>query len=94
VTSSTVCDITFELALYEFQRTFYVLRDLRVVDMVLGLPWLDDKQASLQFGTTRVFTMMDGTTVETQTEERRHECLLMSFDGGMSYTRGACYKTT
>jgi hypothetical protein len=37
VTSSTVCDITIELARHEFQRTFYVLRDLRVADLVLGL---------------------------------------------------------
>jgi hypothetical protein len=42
VTSSTLCDITIELARHELQLTFYVLRDLRVVDMVLGLPWLDD----------------------------------------------------
>jgi hypothetical protein len=54
VTSSTVCDVTFELARHEFQRTFYVLRNLRVVDLVLGLPWLDDEHASFQFGTTRV----------------------------------------
>jgi hypothetical protein len=46
--------------------------------LVLGLPWLEDKQASLPFGATRVFTLMDGTTVETQIEERRHECLQMS----------------
>jgi hypothetical protein len=38
VTSFTIYDITFVLARHEFQRTFYVLRDLRVVDMVLGLP--------------------------------------------------------
>jgi hypothetical protein len=43
----------------------------------LGLPWLDEEQASLQFGSTRVFTLMDRTTVETQEEERRPECLLM-----------------
>jgi hypothetical protein len=30
-------------------------------------------------GTTRVFNLMDGTTVETQIEERRPECLLMSY---------------
>jgi hypothetical protein len=80
VTSSIVCDITFELARHEFQRNFYVLRDLRAADLVLGLPWLDDVHAFLPFGTTRVFTLMDGgTTVETQIEEeRRHECLLMS----------------
>jgi methyl coenzyme M reductase subunit C len=36
VTSSTVCDITFELARHEYQGTFYVFRDLRVVDIVLG----------------------------------------------------------
>jgi hypothetical protein len=77
VTSSTVCDITFERARHEFQRTFYVLRDLRAADLILGLPWLDDEQASLQFGTTRVFTVMDGTAVETTLEERRHECLLL-----------------
>jgi hypothetical protein len=45
---------------------------------VLDLPWLDDEHASLQFGTTRVFTLMDGAAVETQIEERRPECLLMS----------------
>jgi hypothetical protein len=47
VTSSTVCDIAFELARHEFQRAFYALRYLRVADLVLGLPWLDDEQASL-----------------------------------------------
>jgi hypothetical protein len=78
VTSSTLCDITFELARHEFQRTFYVLRDLRDADMILGLPWLDDEQASSQFGTTRVFTLMDGTSVETKIEERRPKCLKMS----------------
>jgi hypothetical protein len=62
VTSSTVYDITFELVRHEFQRTFYVLRDLPGADIVLGLPWLDDEHASLQFGTTHVFTLMDGTT--------------------------------
>jgi hypothetical protein len=43
VTSSTVIDITFELARHEFQRSFYVSRDLRVANLVLGLPWLDDE---------------------------------------------------
>jgi riboflavin synthase alpha subunit len=38
VTLSTVCDVTFELARHKFQRTFYVLRDLRVADLILGLP--------------------------------------------------------
>jgi hypothetical protein len=41
---------------------------------VLGLPWLDDEHASLQFGSTRVFTLMGGASVETQNEE----CLLVS----------------
>jgi hypothetical protein len=45
---------------------------------MLGLPWLDDEQASLDFGTTRVFTMMDGTSLEIQTEDRRAKCVLMS----------------
>jgi hypothetical protein len=78
VTSSTVCDVTFELARHEFHRTFYGLRDLRDADLILGLPWLDDEHASLQFGSTRVFTLMDGTAVETTLEERRPECLVMS----------------
>jgi hypothetical protein len=79
VTSSTVRDVTFELARHDFQRTFYVLlRDLRAADLILGLPWLDDKHASLQFCSTKVFTLMDSTSVETQLEERRPECLLMS----------------
>jgi hypothetical protein len=73
VTSSTVCDITIELARHEFQRTFYVLRDLRAADVVLGLPQLDKALASLQFGTTSIFTLMDGTGVETQIEERLSE---------------------
>jgi hypothetical protein len=78
VTSSRVCDVTFELARHEFHRTFYVFSDLRASDLILGLPWLDDEHASLQFGSTRVFTLMDGTTVETTLEERRPECLLLS----------------
>jgi hypothetical protein len=78
VTSSTVCDVTFELARHEFQRNFYVLRDLRAADLIMGLPWRDDEHASLQFGSTKVFTLMDGTVPETHIEERRPECLLMS----------------
>jgi hypothetical protein len=70
VPSLTVCGIIFELAHHEFQRDFYVLRDLRAIDLVLGLPWLDDEQAFLQFGTKRVFTHMDGTPVDTRNEER------------------------
>jgi hypothetical protein len=65
------------MARHEFQRTFYVLRDLRVADLIMGLPWLDDKQAFLQFSSIKVFTLMDGITVETTLEERRPECLLM-----------------
>jgi methyl coenzyme M reductase subunit C len=78
VTSSTVCDVTFELARREFQRTFYVLRDLRAVDLILGLPWLDDEQASFQFGTTMVFIPLDGTALETQLKEQRLEFLHLS----------------
>jgi hypothetical protein len=73
VTSSTVCEITFELARHEFKQTIYVLRDFWVVDVSLGLPWLDDEQASLRFGTTHVFNLMDGTSIEIQIEERRLE---------------------
>jgi hypothetical protein len=78
VTSSIICDVTLEPARHEFQRTFHVLRDLRAVDLILGLPWLDDEHASLQFGPPMVFPLMDGTTVETHLEERRLECLMMS----------------
>jgi hypothetical protein len=67
-----MCNVTFELARHEFQRrSFYVLRDLRAADLVMGLPWLDDEHAYLQFGTTKVFTLTDGTAVETHLEERR-----------------------
>jgi hypothetical protein len=45
---------------------------------VLGLPCLDEEQASLQFGTKRIFYLMDGKAVEAQIEERRPNCLLMS----------------
>jgi hypothetical protein len=46
---------------------------------VLGLPWLDDEHAFLHFGTTRVFTLHNGTALETQIEERRPECILMTY---------------
>jgi hypothetical protein len=36
VTSSTVCDVTFDLARHEFQRNSYVLRLLRAADLVRG----------------------------------------------------------
>jgi hypothetical protein len=66
VTCSIVCEISpFDQARQEFKRIFNVLRDLRVDDLVLGLSWVDDEQASLQLGTTRVFTMMNGKAVET-----------------------------
>jgi hypothetical protein len=78
VASLTVCGVTFELARHEFQRAFYVSLNLRAADLVVALLWLDDEQALLQFSTTRVFTLVDGTAVETQIEERRLECLLMS----------------
>jgi hypothetical protein len=39
--------------------------------------WVDDEQALLKFGTTRVFTLMDGTAVEITTEERRPKCFLV-----------------
>jgi hypothetical protein len=80
VTSSTISGIVFELARHEFQRIFNVLRDLRGGDMILGLLWLNDEWTFLQFGTTGVFTVMDGTLVETEIEERRPECMLMSSD--------------
>jgi hypothetical protein len=41
---------------------------------------LDDKQATLQIGTTRVFTFMDGTTIDIRIHERRNECVLVSYD--------------
>jgi hypothetical protein len=78
VTSSTIRDVTFEPARHEFHRTFYVLRNLRPADLIMGLSWLDEEHASLQFGSTRVFTLMDGTTMETTLEERRPKCLVLS----------------
>jgi hypothetical protein len=38
VTSTEVCDVSFILTQHEFDRTFLILRDLRVADVVLGLP--------------------------------------------------------
>jgi hypothetical protein len=37
VPSSKVCDTTFDIACHEFQRAFNALRDLRVVNLVVGL---------------------------------------------------------
>jgi hypothetical protein len=67
VTSLTACDITLKLACREFQRNFYVLCNLRATCLVLGLPRLDDEQASLQFSKTRVFTFSEDALVDTQT---------------------------
>jgi hypothetical protein len=47
-----MCEVSFTLAPHEFVRTFHVLRGLRAADIVLGLSWLDDEQATLQFGET------------------------------------------
>jgi hypothetical protein len=77
VTSSTICETTLERARQEFQRALYVLRDLGVVHMVLGLPWLDDEQPSLQFGTMRGFALMDGASAGTHNGDRRPECRLI-----------------
>jgi hypothetical protein len=68
VTSSTLCEITFELARHEFKRILYVLSDKRACYVVLGLPCVDDEQSSILFDTTRIFTLMDGTTVKVQIE--------------------------
>jgi hypothetical protein len=42
---------------------FNFLRESRDAGPVVGLPWLDDEQASLKVGTTRVFTLMNVTIV-------------------------------
>jgi hypothetical protein len=52
---------------HEFKQAFYILLDLRVAHLVRGLPWVDDEQASVHSGTTCIFTLMDGTTLEIQT---------------------------
>jgi hypothetical protein len=48
---------------------FLVLLDLLAADIDLGLPWLGDEQAALEFGTKRIFTLMDGTVIENQVIE-------------------------
>jgi hypothetical protein len=64
VTSSVVCEISFELAPHELEMAFHVLRDLRAVGLAPGLPLPNDEQALLNFGTTRGFTLTNGTSVE------------------------------
>jgi hypothetical protein len=73
-----MCKVPLTLLLHAFTHTFHVFRDLRAVDIVLGLPCLGDEQATLRFYTERSFTLMDGTVVETQVLDQRLECLLMS----------------
>jgi hypothetical protein len=46
--------------------------------MVLGLPWLDNDQASLHVFPTRVSTLMNGTAVDITMEKRLLECVFMS----------------
>jgi hypothetical protein len=59
-----MCGIAFIVAKYELIRTFHVLHELRVADIVLGLPWLHDEQATLKFGTGQLFTLMDVNVIE------------------------------
>jgi hypothetical protein len=80
VTSSTVCDITFDLARHELQRTFYVLRYLRDVDM-LGTRFI-----TMARRLTRLFTDRhdacfhpDGGYNIGHLDKRVLECLLISF---------------
>jgi hypothetical protein len=40
-----------------------------------------------QFGTTRVFTLMDGIRADTRVEERHFECILMSSNKIQKLTR-------
>jgi hypothetical protein len=58
MTPSTVFEITFELARHEFKYAFYILRDLCVANLVLGLPWLDTWMTSklLYNSARRVFS--------------------------------------
>jgi hypothetical protein len=56
----------------------------------MGLPWLDDDHASLQFGTTRVVALMNGTALKTQIEERRLECLPMLSTKAQKLMRKTC----
>jgi hypothetical protein len=44
----------------------------------LGLPWLDDEQATLKFGAERLLALLDGTVIENQVIERRPERQLLS----------------
>jgi hypothetical protein len=51
---------------------------VRGEDIVLGLPWLDAEQATLELGAERIFTLMGGIVIDNQVIERRPECLLLS----------------
>jgi hypothetical protein len=53
----------FNVAQHDFLRTFHVIRDFHAAGTVMGLPWLDDEQATLKFGTERLFTLMDGQVI-------------------------------
>jgi hypothetical protein len=66
------------VAQHAFLPAFYVVRDLRAADIVLGLPWLDDEQATLEFGAEGHFTMIDGTMIKKHMIERRPAFLSMS----------------
>jgi hypothetical protein len=52
--STKVYGISFTVTQHEFAFTFHVVSDLRAADIVLGLPWLDDGQASNIFDTKRL----------------------------------------
>jgi hypothetical protein len=53
----------FNVAQHDFLRTFHVIRNFHAAGIVMGLPWLDDEQATLKFGTERLFTLMDAQVI-------------------------------
>jgi hypothetical protein len=69
--------VHYSIAQHGFVRSFRpALLDLRVAVVMLGLPLLDEEQATLKFDT--LFTLMDGTVVEIHEVEIRPKCFFMS----------------
>ena len=71
--------VNMDIADHRYEnRMFFVLRDLKVADVVLGLTWLDEAEVTIKYGTQRILTLNDGTYVETASIDRRPQCSIIS----------------
>jgi hypothetical protein len=69
VSSIRVCGISFTVAQHDSVRTCHVLHDLSPADIMFGLPWLGDEQATLELCAER-FVYINGWHCDREPSNR------------------------